>query len=242
MNAEVFVLLERSVRGGGGRSSPWVTFRRRMNTTSSKPCVNLPFASWNVVISVPGLLSVSCEAPSSALRSDIVAAGRSRFHRGHPLSRRRNGRPSEGRPLSLDDELIGKEGDAKSRVESLTEDSDRRLNRDRRSRQDQFALGSDLRAVGRRLPVSSRDLAIALTQKSAAQIAREWRQPEKTIRRKVQKIRKVYEDAGLKEYLALIRVPTYPPQLLVGGMQSCFIDDGHAEAKGASSVTPSFST
>jgi len=71
----------------------------------------------------------------------------------------------------------------------------------RPSDQDTFDLASDLAEVLARLPDDLRALAERLKSQSLSQAARDLGVPRSTLQRQVQRLRRCFEDAGLRIYL-----------------------------------------
>jgi RNA polymerase sigma factor (sigma-70 family) len=71
----------------------------------------------------------------------------------------------------------------------------------RPSDQEAFDLASDLAEVLARLPDDLRALAERLKSQSVSQAARDLGVPRTTLQRRVERLRKTFEDAGLRIYL-----------------------------------------
>ncbi len=71
----------------------------------------------------------------------------------------------------------------------------------RRSHEEQIDLATDLAEVLARLPDDLRALAERLKAQSLSQAAREMGIPRSTLQRQVQRLRRCFEDAGLRIYL-----------------------------------------
>ncbi|GIW56683.1 MAG: hypothetical protein KatS3mg082_3087 [Nitrospiraceae bacterium] len=100
------------------------------------------------------------------------------------LARKRNG----GTVQSLD-HAHEKAGDATEPVDP------------RRSHEEQINLATDLAEVLAKLPHDLRALAERLKTQSLSQAAREMGIPRSTLQRQVQRLRRCFEDAGLRIYL-----------------------------------------
>ncbi len=71
----------------------------------------------------------------------------------------------------------------------------------RRSHEEQIDLATDLAEALANLPDDLRDLAERLKHQSLSQAARDLGVPRSTLQRQVQRLRRCFEDAGLRIYL-----------------------------------------
>jgi RNA polymerase sigma-70 factor (ECF subfamily) len=66
---------------------------------------------------------------------------------------------------------------------------------------DRVGLAADLAAVLAELPADLRGLAERLTRQTLSEVARQDGVPRSTLQRRVDRLRRRFEDAGLREYL-----------------------------------------
>jgi len=103
---------------------------------------------------------------------------------------------------SLDERIDDGDGSTVARGETIAqEELDRRLGRRKRSDQEEWELAHDVAATLARLPEHLRRLCELLKTGSISEAAREMGVPRTTLNDHVKKLREIFEDAGLRDYL-----------------------------------------
>jgi RNA polymerase sigma-70 factor (ECF subfamily) len=116
----------------------------------------------------------------------------------HSLAEMRHPDRSE----SLQQLVRGEDGFLTEKANTLLEDAHtRRLGTTARSSQHHFEMTQDVAAVLASLPDELRDLCERLQHQSVGEIARETGMPRTTLRDAIKRLRAVFEQAGLHEYL-----------------------------------------
>lgn len=107
------------------------------------------------------------------------------------------------RVLPLDAEVDGQDGEPLGLDEVLSQDAyDDEVGRHDRPEAERIDLRLDLSLVLDELPEDLRDLARRLQTRTVAEIARELGVPRSTLYEKgIARLRKIFEDNGLREYL-----------------------------------------
>lgn len=111
------------------------------------------------------------------------------------------------RVLPLDAEVDGQDGEPLGRDEVLSQDAfDDEVGRHDRPRSERLDLRIDLTLALDELPDDLRELAGRLQTRTMAEIARELGVPRSTLYEKgMARLRKIFEDKGLREYLGEAR-------------------------------------
>ena len=118
------------------------------------------------------------------------------------------------RPVcSLDAQVEDQDGQARGLDEVLSQDAfDDEVARHDRPRAERLDLRLDLSLVLDELPDDLRQLALRLQTRTVAEIARELGVPRSTLYEKgIARLRKIFEDKGLREYLGEARHPGKGP-------------------------------
>ena len=117
------------------------------------------------------------------------------------------------RVLPLDAEVDGQDGERLGLDEILSQDAfDEEVARHNRPEMDRLDLRFDLSLVLDELPEDLRQLALRLQSRTVAEIARELGVPRSTLYEKgIARLRKIFEDSGLREYLGEARHPGKGP-------------------------------
>ncbi len=103
---------------------------------------------------------------------------------------------------SLNDRLEDKEGRSIERMETIDqEDYLRRTGKLSRPMSELRNLSIDLRSAVQTLPPELRELCKRLQTESVTEISRDTGIPRGTIYESIKKLRAIFEDAGLKDYL-----------------------------------------
>jgi len=103
---------------------------------------------------------------------------------------------------SLNDRLEDEEGRSIERMETIDqEDYLRRTGKLSRPMSELRNLSIDLRSAVQALPPELRELCKRLQTKSVTEISRDTGIPRGTIYESIKKLRAIFEDAGLKDYL-----------------------------------------
>jgi len=103
---------------------------------------------------------------------------------------------------SLNDRLEDEEGRSIERMETIDqEDYLRRTGKLSRPMSELRNLSIDLRSAVQTLPPELRELCKRLQTKSVTEISRDTGIPRGTIYESIKKLRAIFEDAGLKDYL-----------------------------------------
>ena len=103
---------------------------------------------------------------------------------------------------SLNDRLEDEEGRSIERMETLDqEDYLRRTGKLSRPMSELRNLSIDLRSAVQTLPPELRELCKRLQTESVTEISRDTGIPRGTIYESIKKLRAIFEDAGLKDYL-----------------------------------------
>jgi DNA-directed RNA polymerase specialized sigma24 family protein len=86
-------------------------------------------------------------------------------------------------------------------AQTITSDEHRnRTGRWRRSDAERAELALDTATVLAALPEDLRDLAMGLMDASPSQVARDLGVPRSTLQRRLERLRRHFEDAGLRDY------------------------------------------
>ena len=105
-------------------------------------------------------------------------------------------------PFSLNDRFEDEEGRSVERVDTLDqEDYLLRTGAQSRPADELSALTIDVAAVLERLPLELRELCRRLKAESVTEISRDTGVPRGTIYESIKKLREIFEDARLKDYL-----------------------------------------
>jgi RNA polymerase sigma-70 factor (ECF subfamily) len=118
------------------------------------------------------------------------------------------------RPVcSLDAQVEDQDGQARGLDEVLSQDAfDDEIARHDRPQAERLDLRLDLSLVLDELPDDLRQLALRLQTRTVAEIARELGVPRSTLYEKgIARLRKIFEDKGLREYLGEARHPGKGP-------------------------------
>ncbi len=118
------------------------------------------------------------------------------------------------RPVcSLDAQVEDQDGQARGLDEVLSQDAfDDEVARHDRPQAERLDLRLDLSLVLDELPEDLRQLALRLQTRTVAEIARELGVPRSTLYEKsIARLRKIFEDKGLREYLGEARHPGKGP-------------------------------
>jgi RNA polymerase sigma-70 factor (ECF subfamily) len=118
------------------------------------------------------------------------------------------------RPIcSLDAQVEDQDGQARGLDEVLSQDAfDDAVARHDRPQAERLDLRLDLSLVLDELPDDLRQLALRLQTRTVAEIARELGVPRSTLYEKgIARLRKIFEDKGLREYLGEARHPGKGP-------------------------------
>jgi RNA polymerase sigma-70 factor (ECF subfamily) len=103
---------------------------------------------------------------------------------------------------SLNDRFENKEGNFIERLEGIDQEAYlHRTGRLSRSTADKRRLVIDIRKTVDSLPPELRELCIRLATDTVMEISRETRIPRGTIYESIKKLRAIFEDSGLREYL-----------------------------------------
>jgi len=102
---------------------------------------------------------------------------------------------------SLNEPIDDGDGGTIERSQTIADQHDRRPGRHRRSDQEAVELVLDVQAMLMRLPADLRRLCELLKSGSIADAVREMDIPRTTLNYRVKKLRKLFEKAGLRDYL-----------------------------------------
>ena len=107
---------------------------------------------------------------------------------------------------SLQDIIINNEGEPTERGEAFSEDDvKQRLGKSSPASREMVELGVDVDDVLSRLPAHLRILCETLREASISEVARKLGIPRTTVHERIRKLRRIFEDAGLKIYLPAAR-------------------------------------
>ncbi len=103
---------------------------------------------------------------------------------------------------SMNEPFKNEDGCTVDRVETLDqEDYLDRISVERRPGEELRTLALDVAAVLERLPPELRELCLRLKQETVTEISRDTGVPRGTIYESIKRLREIFEDAGLKDYL-----------------------------------------
>jgi RNA polymerase sigma-70 factor (ECF subfamily) len=119
------------------------------------------------------------------------------------LIRRREAEKRDHRRLSsLHDKVLDEDGEYVERARVVPEDHmQTRLHTASRSRLDEVELVDDVAAVLAKLPPELRDLCERLKHHSITEVAHQLGVPRTTLHDAIRRLRKHFEEAGLRDYL-----------------------------------------
>jgi RNA polymerase sigma-70 factor (ECF subfamily) len=151
--------------------------------------------------------------PSKAGLSTFVARVVDRKVSNLIRHRKQEKRKFSVRVLPLDAEVDGQDGEPLGLDEVLSQDAfDDEVGRHDRPRSERLDLRIDLTLALDELPDDLRELARRLQTRTMAEIARELGVPRSTLYEKgMARLRKIFEDKGLREYLGEARHPGKRP-------------------------------
>lgn len=105
-------------------------------------------------------------------------------------------------PCSLNDRFENEEGGSVERIDTINQDDYlQRTGKLSRPISDLRGLSIDVRSAVEKLPPELRDLCKRLQTESVTDISRDTGIPRGTIYESIKKLRTLFEDAGLKDYL-----------------------------------------
>lgn len=105
-------------------------------------------------------------------------------------------------PCSLNDRFENDEGGSVERIDTINQDDYlQRTGKLSRPISDLRGLSIDVRSAVEKLPPELRDLCKRLQTESVTEISRDTGIPRGTIYESINKLRTLFEDAGLKDYL-----------------------------------------
>lgn len=105
-------------------------------------------------------------------------------------------------PCSLNDRFENEEGGSVERIDTINQDDYlQRTGKLSRPISDLRGLSIDIRSAVEKLPPELRDLCKRLQVESVTEISRDTGIPRGTIYESIKKLRTLFEDAGLKDYL-----------------------------------------
>lgn len=105
-------------------------------------------------------------------------------------------------PCSLNDRFENEEGGSVERIDTINQDDYlQRTGKLSRPISDLWGLSIDVRSAVEKLPPELRELCKRLQTESVTEISRDTGIPRGTIYESINKLRTLFEDAGLKDYL-----------------------------------------